>query len=156
MADIHALGAILYFVLTGQPPFRGSNLVETLLQVLHRDPKPPRRLNPGVQPRLEAICLKCLRNAPDRRYSTAAAVADDLGRWLRNEPTTAPEESPISSSARQVAQIGLSRPRLSLAVAGGFAAVVLALRCSASFRDPYTSRNCRRPRAPRVRRAAPS
>jgi serine/threonine protein kinase len=79
------LGAILYFVLTGQPPFRGANLVETLLEVLKRNPRPPRRIDPSVPAELEAICLKCLRKRPAQRYTTAAELAEDLGRWLRDE-----------------------------------------------------------------------
>jgi serine/threonine protein kinase len=134
--DIHGLGAVLYFVLTGEPPASGASLVETLLKVLHRDPRPPRRLNPSVPPALEAICLKCLQKRPARRYATAARMAEDLGRWLRNEKTEVREENPVSSSARQFAQICLSRPRLSLAVAGGCAAVIMLVAALSLFPRP--------------------
>jgi WD40 repeat protein len=124
-ADIHALGAVLYFVFTGKAPFCAPTLVETLLNVLHREPKPPRRLNPSVPRELEAICLKCLQKDPGRRAATAAAVADELQRWLRNEPTTLREESPISRAARYVAHLRLSPRQLGNTVAGVLAAIVL-------------------------------
>jgi serine/threonine protein kinase len=133
-ADIHALGAVLYFILTGEPPFRGANLVETLLKVLHRDPRPPQRLNPSVPPELEAICLKCLRKRPGQRYATAAELAEDLGRWLRNEQPAAPVESPVSRSIRLLAQLALSHSRVSLGTAGSLGAILVGLAILTTFR----------------------
>jgi len=101
-ADIFALGAILYEMLTGRPPFRGASLSDTERKLAHEDAVPPSRYNPKIPRDLETICLKCLEKAPRNRYASAAALAADLERFLRHEPIHARAIPPVERLMRWV------------------------------------------------------
>jgi TolB-like protein/Flp pilus assembly protein TadD len=87
--DVYGLGAVLYQLLTGHPPFAGGTTYETIRLLLDTEPRPPRLLNSKISRELSTICLKCLEKDPQRRYSSALALAEDLERWLRHEPIQA-------------------------------------------------------------------
>jgi eukaryotic-like serine/threonine-protein kinase len=119
LVDQHALGAILYELLTGRPPFRGSTPSDTIEQVRTQEPVPPTRFQPKVPRDLETICLKCLQKEPHRRYADADALADDLDRFLDGRPVLARRISAVEHLGRQCRR----NPR----VAGLLVAVVVLL-----------------------------
>ena len=102
ITDVYGLGAVLYQLLTGQPPFAGGTTYETIKLLLDTEPRQPRLLNPKIDRDLSTICLKCLEKDPNRRYSSALALADDLERWLKHEPIAARRTGLITRSGKWV------------------------------------------------------
>jgi tetratricopeptide (TPR) repeat protein len=118
-ADIYALGAILYQLLTGRPPFLADTPLDTILQVVADDPVAPSRLRPKLPRDLETVCLKCLAKEPARRYASAADLADDLARYLQDRPIRARPVGPLERFAKFA--------RRNRILVGAAAAVFLAL-----------------------------
>ena len=112
--DIYSLGVTLYEMLTCQPPFRGRNYQDTLSQIILRDPRSPRQLNPSIPKDLETIVLKCMRKDAKDRYGTAEALAQDLRRFARGEPIEARPRSGLEQLARKAWRY---RGRLALGIA---------------------------------------
>src|SRR5207244_1719646 len=102
LTDVYGLGAVLYQLLTGHPPFAGGTTYETIKLLLDTEPRQPRLLNPKIDRDLNTICLKCLEKDPKRRYSSALALAEDLERWLKHEPISARRTGLVTRSRKWV------------------------------------------------------
>lgn len=144
--DVHALGVILYEMLTGRVPFAADNEVDTLLRVRYEDAVPPRQLNPSIPRDLQTICLKCLSKEPARRYPTALELAEDLSRFQTGVPVLA---RPIGSRERAVKWVR-RYPLVAALLAGvvvvagaGFAGVTLAMLDARSARDEESRQRAR-------------
>jgi tetratricopeptide (TPR) repeat protein len=126
--DIYGLGAVFYELLTGNPPFAGGTTMETLRQVVEREPRRPSFWNPKLDRELETICLKCLQKDPHLRYVSAAALADDLERWLRHEPISARPSGVFTRARKLVRRHPVAAVSIPLATALGAALVLMVWR----------------------------
>jgi TolB-like protein/Flp pilus assembly protein TadD len=133
--DVYGLGAVLYQLLTGHPPFAGGTTYETIKLLLETEPRPPRLLNPRIDRDLSTICLKCLEKDPQRRYSSALAFAEDLGRWLKHEPVHA-RPTGIFTRGRKWVRRNPTTALLAASLMGLTAAVSVIVWKSDLFRRP--------------------
>jgi tetratricopeptide (TPR) repeat protein len=140
LTDVYALGAVLYELLIGQPPFRGANIRETLDKVCTRDPVPPSRVRPRLPRDLETVCLKALTKEPGRRYPSALALAEDLDRYRAGEAVLGRREGPLGRLLRRARR----RPRTTAGVVAAVAVVtvsiLLALQSSLTSRSDRLQR----------------
>jgi WD40 repeat protein len=127
--DVYSLGAVLYEMLTGRPPFRADTPLNTVLEVLRREPERPRALDPRIPRDLETVCLKCLEKEPAKRYPGAEALADDLEHWLRGEPISARPVRPVERAVKWARR----HPAVAAAWGVGAAGLVLLLAMGVGF-----------------------
>lgn len=130
-ADIYALGAVLYELITGRPPFQAATPLDTMRMVVETDAAAPRWVNPAIPVDLETICLKCLEKDPHRRYMTAQDLADDLRRFLHHEPVVARPSTRVDRALKWVRRnprVSFMGVLLAAVVVVGFAAVGWQLR----------------------------
>src|SRR5205807_1419610 len=136
--DVYGIGAVLYQLLTGHPPFAGGATYETIRLLLNTEPRQPRLLNPKIGRDLSTICLKCLEKDPKRRYSSALALAEDLERWLKHEPIQA-RRTGIFSQGKKWVQRNPSSALLAASLIALAAAAGWILWKSELIRQPLTN-----------------
>jgi eukaryotic-like serine/threonine-protein kinase len=145
-ADIYALGAIFYHMLTGRPPFQAATALQTLEQVKTADPVPPSRLQPGLPRDVETICLKCLQKDPHRRYDNAAALGEDLDRYLAGMPILARPTGAVDHFRKWIKRrpaVAMLSSALALVTVLGFTAVSWQWRRAEAKADAEVAANLR-------------
>jgi TolB-like protein/Tfp pilus assembly protein PilF/predicted Ser/Thr protein kinase len=136
--DVYGLGAVLYQLLTGHPPFAGGTTYETIKFLLETEPRPPRLWNPKIDRDLSTICLKCLEKDPQRRYASALALAEDLERWLKHEPIRARRTSVLGRGRKWVRRNPTTTVLTALLVAFAVAVSVIVWKSELAGRSPTT------------------
>src|SRR5947199_3202761 len=138
VTDVYGLGAVLYQLLTGQPPFAGGTTYETIKLLLDTEPRQPRLLNPKIDRDVSTICLKCLEKDPKRRYSSALALAEDLEHWLKHEPIQA-RRTGVLARGRKWLQRNPTRALLAASLIALAAAAGWIVWKSEFIRQPVTN-----------------
>ncbi len=136
--DVYGLGAVLYQLLAGQPPFTGGTPFETVRLLLETEPRQPRLLNPKVDRDLSTICLKCLEKDPKRRYSSALALAEDLEHWLRHEPIRARRTGVLARGRKWIRRNPAAAALVVMSVLLASAVGVILWKVGAVGRQPST------------------
>ena len=136
--DVYGLGAVLYQLLAGQPPFTGGTPFETVRLLLETEPRQPRLLNPKVDRDLSTICLKCLEKDPKRRYSSALALAEDLEHWLRHEPIRARRTGVLARGRKWIRRNPAAATLVVMSVLLASAVGVIVWKVGAVGRQPST------------------
>jgi TolB-like protein/Tfp pilus assembly protein PilF/tRNA A-37 threonylcarbamoyl transferase component Bud32 len=136
--DVYGLGAVLYQLLAGQPPFTGGTPFETVRLLLETEPRQPRLLNPKVDRDLSTICLKCLEKDPKRRYSSALALAEDLEHWLRHEPIRARRTGVLARGRKWIRRSPAAAALVVMSVLLASAVGVIVWKVGAVGRQPST------------------
>src|SRR6266404_4361205 len=136
--DVYGLGAALYQLLAGQPPFTGGTPFETVRLLLETEPRQPRLLNPKVDRDLSTICLKCLEKDPKRRYSSALALAEDLEHWLRHEPIRARRTGVLARGRKWIRRNPAAAALVVMSVLLASAVAVIVWKVGAMGRQPST------------------
>jgi TolB-like protein/Tfp pilus assembly protein PilF/tRNA A-37 threonylcarbamoyl transferase component Bud32 len=136
--DVYGLGAVLYQLLAGQPPFTGGTPFETVRLLLETEPRQPRLLNPKVDRDLSTICLKCLEKDPKRRYSSALALAEDLEHWLRHEPIRARRTGVLARGRKWIRRNPAAAALVVMSVLLASAVGVIVWKVGAVGRQPST------------------
>src|SRR4029079_13776228 len=136
--DVYGLGAVLYQLLTGHPPFAGGTTYETIKVLLETEPRQPRLWNPKIDRDLSTICLKCLGKDPQRRYSSALALAEDLERWLKHEPIRARRTGVLTRGRKWARRNPTTAVLTALLVALLAAVSVIIWKSELASRSPIT------------------
>src|SRR5213595_2672884 len=136
--DVYGLGAVLYQLLTGQPPFAGGTTYETIKLLLDTEPRSPRLLNPKIDRDLSTICLKCLEKDPKRRYSSALALGEDLEHWLKHEPIQARRTGVLARGGKWIRRSPAAAALVVMSVLLASAVGVIVWKVGAVGRQPST------------------